>query len=55
MKFYWETINKLKNKLNDVIIIMSGYHSMRMPEETLNKSNTDIVLRSSHVDFVMKD
>ena len=54
MKFYWETINKLKNKLNDVIIIMSGYHSMRMPEETLNKSNTDIVLRSSHVDFVMK-
>ena len=54
MKFYWETINKLKNKLDDVIIIMSGYHSMRMPEETLNKSNTDIVLRSSHVDFVMK-
>ena len=53
MKFYWNTINKLKELLPKVIVIMTGYHSMRMPEETLYKSNTDIVLKSNNVDFVL--
>jgi anaerobic magnesium-protoporphyrin IX monomethyl ester cyclase len=54
MKFIWNTIDKLKNKLPEATIIMSGYHSMKMPEETLKNSKTDIVLLSNHVDFSMK-
>ncbi len=53
MKFYWKTINQLKESLPETIIVMTGYHSMRKPEETLQLSATDIVLRSSHIDFVL--
>ena len=53
MHFMWDTINKIKSKLKDTIIIMSGYHSMRRPEETLNNSQTDIVILSNHVDFIL--
>lgn len=53
MNFYWNVTNLLKEKLPSTIFIMTGYHSMRMPEETLEKSTTDIVLRSNHVDFVL--
>lgn len=51
MKFYWQTVLQLKKHLPNTIIIMTGYHSMRKPEETLEKSPTDIVLRSNHIDF----
>jgi radical SAM superfamily enzyme YgiQ (UPF0313 family) len=54
MKFYWKTANELKRTLPNSIIIITGYHSMRKPEETLQSSKIDIVLRSSHVDFVLK-
>ena len=53
MHFMWDTINKIKNKLTNSIIIMTGYHSMRKPEETLDNSQTDIVILSNHVDFVL--
>lgn len=53
MKFYWKTINQIKEKLPGTVIVMTGYHSMRKPEETMQSSATDIVLRSSHVDFVL--
>ena len=32
---------------------MSGYHSMRVPVETLEQSMTDVVLKSNHADFSM--
>jgi len=54
MKFYWNLIKKLKSDLPQSIVIMTGYHSMRKPEETLLKCPTDIVLRSNHVDFVLR-
>jgi radical SAM superfamily enzyme YgiQ (UPF0313 family) len=54
MKFYWDTTNKLKEKLPNTIFILTGYHSMRKPDETLELSKTDIVLKSNHVDFVLK-
>jgi anaerobic magnesium-protoporphyrin IX monomethyl ester cyclase len=53
MKFYWNTIKEVKQKLPNCIVIMTGYHSMRRPQETLDESPTDIVLRSNHVDFVL--
>lgn len=53
MKFYWDTANKLKARLPECIIVMTGYHSMRKPEETMRESVTDIVLRSNHIDFVL--
>lgn len=53
MKFYWSTINQIKQLLPDTIVVMTGFHSMRMPEETLQQSDADLVIRSSHVDFVL--
>ncbi len=56
MNFMWSCANDLKNKLgNKVIIIMTGYHSMRMPQETLLKSSVDIVLKSTHIDFALRN
>ncbi|MEI7929388.1 MAG: hypothetical protein WCH40_12625, partial [Verrucomicrobiales bacterium] len=52
MKFYWRTTAALKKRLPDTLVIMTGYHSMRKPDETLDQSPVDIVLRSNHVDFV---
>jgi radical SAM superfamily enzyme YgiQ (UPF0313 family) len=53
MKFYWRAIDKLKALMPDTIVVMTGFHSMRMPEETLQHSMADLVIRSSHVDFVL--
>ena len=53
MKFYWRLINNLKKDLPKTIVIMTGYHSMRKPEETLEMSKTDIVLKSNHIDFAL--
>ena len=53
MKFYWRTVNQVKERLPNCIVIMTGYHSMRMPEETMQQCAADIVLRSNHVDFVL--
>ncbi|MDA8665846.1 radical SAM protein [Litoricolaceae bacterium] len=53
MKFYWKLLNELKLALPDTILVMTGYHSARMPEETLLNSAADVVLTSSHVDFVL--
>ena len=54
MKFYWGVIDKLKEILPESIVVMTGYHSMRMPEETMLECNADIVIRSSNVDFVLQ-
>jgi radical SAM superfamily enzyme YgiQ (UPF0313 family) len=51
MKFYWNAIDKIKKAMPSCIVIMTGYHSMRRPEETMQKCNADMVLRSSNVDF----
>ena len=53
MKFYWRTVDQLKERLPGCTVIMTGYHSMRMPEETMQHCAADIVLRSNHVDFVL--
>lgn len=53
MNFYWRLINRLKGDLPRCIVVMTGYHSMRMPVETLERSATDIVLLSNHIDFVL--
>lgn len=51
MKFYWQATKELRKKLPKTIFIMTGYHSMRKPEETLKESPTDIILKSNHIDF----
>jgi anaerobic magnesium-protoporphyrin IX monomethyl ester cyclase len=53
MKFYWRTIDEVKERLPNTIVIMTGYHSMRLPEETMQHCKADIVLRSNHVDFML--
>lgn len=53
MKFYWKLTNELKASLPNTIFVMTGFHSMRRPDETILESSTDIVLRSNHIDFVL--
>ncbi len=53
MKFYWKLTNELKKDLPKTIVVMTGYHSMRKPEETLQMSKADIVLKSNHIDFAL--
>jgi len=55
MKFMWKTINEVKKYLEDSIIILTGYHSMRKPEESFKNSNVDIIILSNHVDFVLSN
>lgn len=54
MHVYWQLIDRLKRDRPKCIVIMTGYHAMRMPDETLARSATDVVLLSNHVDFVLK-
>jgi radical SAM superfamily enzyme YgiQ (UPF0313 family) len=54
MKFYWETSRQIKALIPSTTIVMTGYHSMRKPDETLEESPIDVVLRSNNVDFVLK-
>lgn len=53
MKFYWRVTDQLKEVLPSTVIVMTGYHSSRQPDETMTMSQTDVVLRSNHVDFVL--
>lgn len=53
MKFYWQTIDIVKKALPNSILILTGYHSMRMPEETMQNCDADLVIRSSNVDFAL--
>lgn len=54
MKFYWRLIDKLKSDRPRCVVVMTGYHSMRKPEETLRRSAADVVLRSNHIDFALR-
>ena len=40
MKFMWKTINDIKMELPKTLIVLTGYHSMRKPEETIKNSKT---------------
>jgi len=53
MKFYWQQIDKLRSALPKCILIMTGYHPMRAPQETMDQSATDIIIQSNHIDFVL--
>jgi anaerobic magnesium-protoporphyrin IX monomethyl ester cyclase len=53
MQFYWNLIKSIKKLLPDAVVIMTGYHSMRRPDETLLESPADIVLKSNHIDFIL--
>lgn len=53
MKFYWDLVNRIKKDRPDTIVVMTGYHSMRLPLETLEQSKTDLVIKSNHVDFAL--
>jgi anaerobic magnesium-protoporphyrin IX monomethyl ester cyclase len=54
MNFYWETARQLRASLPTTVLVMTGYHSMRKPEETLAKSPIDVILRSNNIDFVLQ-
>jgi anaerobic magnesium-protoporphyrin IX monomethyl ester cyclase len=53
MHFYWDLVKKLKVFLPKTLLIFTGFHSMRRPEETLLECPADIVLKSNHIDFLL--
>ena len=53
MKFYWRLIDKVKEDMPECITVMTGFHSMRKPGETMEQCKCDIVLRSNHIDFTL--
>ena len=53
MHFLWDLSKKIKKDLPNSILLIGGYHAMRQPQETLLKSEFDIVIKSTNVDFVM--
>lgn len=53
MKFYWNLIDKYKQFNPNCIIILTGFHSMRKPVESLENSCVDIVIKSNHIDFIL--
>lgn len=53
MNFIWSVIDQIKKNKPNTIVILTGYHPMRMPEESLNNSNVDVVVTSNHFDFVI--
>ena len=55
MHFFWDLSKKIKKDLPNSILLIGGYHAMRQPQETLLKSEFDIVIKSTNVDFVMLD
>jgi anaerobic magnesium-protoporphyrin IX monomethyl ester cyclase len=54
MKFYWRQIDKLKDALPECILVMTGYQSMRKPDETMTQSRCDVIISSNHIDFVLR-
>ena len=44
MHFLWDLSKKIKKDLPNTVLVIGGYHAMRQPQETLLKSNFDIVL-----------
>lgn len=53
MKFTWQQIDRIKDALPDCVVVMSGYQSMRRPEETMQRSRCDVIITSNHIDFVL--
>ncbi len=49
MKFYWRLVKRLKGDLPKTLVIMTRYHSMRKPAETIRECEADIILQSNHV------
>lgn len=54
MKFYWDLVNRLKTHCPQIIVVLTGYHSMRKPEESFLNCQVDFVLLSSNIDFVVR-
>ena len=53
MHFLCDLSKKIKKELPNTILVIGGYHAMRQPQETLLKSDFDIVLKSTNLDFVL--
>jgi anaerobic magnesium-protoporphyrin IX monomethyl ester cyclase len=54
MKFYWRQVDRLREALPNCILVMTGYQSMRRPEETMAQSACDAIVTSNHIDFVLR-
>ncbi len=55
IKYHWKYINKLKIKLPKVKIILTGDHPSFFPEESLNNSTVDYVIKGGDYDFIIND
>jgi len=55
IEMHWEYINKLKKDLPSAKIILTGDHVSFYPEESLQKSKVDYVIKGGDYDFIIRD
>ncbi len=53
IKSHWTTINRIKNLMPDVKVVLYGDHVTRLPLESFEKSAVDYVITGGDYDFVM--
>jgi radical SAM superfamily enzyme YgiQ (UPF0313 family) len=54
IKFHWEMINKLKDRLPHLKVVLCGDHVTALPEESLRKSKVDYIMIGGDYDFIGK-
>jgi radical SAM superfamily enzyme YgiQ (UPF0313 family) len=53
IKEHWRIINQLKNKNNNLKIVLAGDHVTALPEESFKNSKVDYVLTGGDYDFLL--
>lgn len=53
IKFHWKYIDEIKNKNKNTICILVGDHVSAFPEESLNNSKVDYVIKGGDYDYII--
>ncbi len=52
INYYYDVINSIKSKSNDIIVVLAGQHVSALPNEAFEKSNVDYVLTGCDYDLI---
>ncbi|WP_295159612.1 radical SAM protein [uncultured Brachyspira sp.] len=52
INYIWDTVETLKNKYENIYIVLAGDHVTALPEESLQKSKADFILTGGDYDFL---
>ncbi len=52
VNYYYDVINSIKSKNDEIIIVLAGEHVSALPEEAFEKSNVDYILSGCDYDLI---